>query len=69
MNQGEDTEDWAYDEPVETEVNAPTNYKLQFFEFLSQETLQEVNSFGAHEVRKCWELNFVLNERNIFEKK
>ena len=27
LNQGEDTEDWAYDEPVEMEVKAPaTNY-------------------------------------------
>ena len=50
FNQGEDTEDWANDEPVDKEVEAPnTNCKS---EFLPQETGQIVNSSESREVRK-----------------
>ena len=50
FNQGEDTEDWANDEPVEMEVEAPnTNRKS---ELLPQETGQIVNSSESREVRK-----------------
>ena len=53
FNQGEDTEDWAFDEPVEMEVEAPnTNCKSELF---PQETGQIVNSSKSREVRKFGE--------------
>ena len=53
FNQGEDTEDWANDEPVEMEVGAPdTNRKS---ELIPEETGQIVNSSKSREVRKFGE--------------
>ena len=53
FNQGEDTEDWAHDEPEEMEVEAPnTNCKSEPF---PQETGQIVNSSESREVRKFGE--------------
>ena len=53
FNQGEDTEDWAYDEPVEMEVEA-TNTNCES-KLPPQETGQVVNSSESREVRKFGE--------------
>ena len=54
LNQGEDTEDWAYDEAVIMEVNSMAMEINSFNSMnpLPQETTQEVNSSVAQEVRK-----------------
>ena len=52
LNQGEDTEDWAYTEPGEMEVsmtNVSYNNPLDS-PFFPQEICEEVNSSDAHEV-------------------
>ena len=62
FNQGEDTEDWANDDPVEMEVEAAnTNCKSELF---PQETGQIVNSSESREVRKFGEA--LLRMRNKF---
>ena len=62
FNQGEDTEDWANDEPVEMDVEATnTNRKSELF---PQETGQIVNSSESREVRKFGEA--LLRMRNKF---
>ena len=52
LNQGEDTEDWAYIEPTEMEASR-TNVTYNnpfYFRFFPQEMCEEVNSSDAHEV-------------------
>ena len=53
LNQGEDTEDWAYDEPAVMEVKSPIKTSTSWICNLSQqENGEEMDNSDAHEVRK-----------------
>ena len=53
LNQGEDTEDWAYEEAAVMEVKSPIKTSTSWIRNISQqENGEKMNNSDAHEVRQ-----------------